>query len=166
MVRSLTTYKGIKFRSKFETQLAAYFDRNNITWKYEPCKIPWQPPVRTYTPDFLVTLPSGETFYVEAKGFFDPTSRSKMACVKAQYPDLDLRFVFMAENKRISKAYENSRTYKEWAEQKGYVCWTVEPLQRTQQAGEDDNGRRSRKPSTRKPGVRTKGSRSKTSASA
>ena len=61
------TYNKTRFASKFEAELAKKFDELGIKWEYEPCRIPWQPAVRYYKPDFKVTLPSGEEFFVEAK---------------------------------------------------------------------------------------------------
>lgn len=120
-----TKYKGTEFRSKFEANLAKKFDEMGVLWKYEPCQIPWQPTVRMYKPDFWVKLPDGTEFYVEAKGFFDGMARSKMACIREQYPDLDIRFVFMSDTKKLSKSTA-AKTYKEWAERYGYTCWSVD----------------------------------------
>lgn len=119
-------HKGCTFASTFEQRLANYFDEQGIAWEYEPIKIPWQPAVRYYKPDFKVTLPSGEQFYVEAKGFFDGDARSKMIQVKAQHPDVDIRMVFMRGDNVLSRKAKNPTTYTAWAERYGFPCFEIE----------------------------------------
>ena len=50
-------------------------------------------------PDFVVATPSG-IVYIEAKGYLRPEHRSKLAAVKQQHPDVDLRIVFYANIQR------------------------------------------------------------------
>lgn len=120
------TYKGVKFLSKFEKSLAETLDKSKMHWQYEPMSVDWQPPVSTYTPDFVVTMPDGTAQYVEVKGFLDVGSRIKMLCVKEQYPDLDIAFLFMRGNNRLTKA-KNSLTYTEWAKKNGFKVLEVGP---------------------------------------
>lgn len=121
-------YGGVRFASKYEAHLAEYFDKHGIVWEYEPIRIPWQPSVRYYKPDFKITLPSGETFYLEAKGYFDGSARGKMVMVKEQHPDLDIRLAFMDDTKIIGKSKTKSKTYKEWADRYNFLCYNV-PIQ-------------------------------------
>lgn len=121
-------YKKTRFASKFEADVAKKFDALGIKWEYEPCRIPWQPTVRHYKPDFKVTLPNGESFFIECKGYFDPAMRSKMAQIREQHPDLDIRFIFMSEDKVISKYTRNPTTYKAWAHKHGYACCKPDTL--------------------------------------
>lgn len=59
-------------------------------------------------------LPNG--IIVEAKGKLDRLVREKMALVIEQNPDLDIRFLFMRDNK-IAK---NSKTrYSDWCKKRG-----------------------------------------------
>lgn len=148
-----STYNKTRFASKFEAELAKKFDELGIKWEYEPCRIPWQPAVRYYKPDFKVTLPNGEEFLIECKGYFDPSMRSKMAQVREQHPDLDIRFVFMCEDKVVSKSTKNPTTYKRWAERHGYPCWNPDTLaesdstnveRKTRRTGKHRNTRRSK----------------------
>lgn len=125
---SKTKYKKTTFASKFEAEIAKKFDELGIHWEYEPIRIPWQPAVRYYKPDFRITLPSGETKLIECKGFFDPAARGKMAQIRAQYPDLDIDFMFMNEEKVISRKTANPTTYKAWAHKHGYSCFYPETL--------------------------------------
>ncbi len=75
---------------------------------------------RTYTPDFF--LPNNIIF--EAKGKMTAPVRKKMLAVKASWPDLDLRLLFMRDN----KIHKNSTTrYTEWATKHGFPN-AVEPI--------------------------------------
>lgn len=53
----------------------------------------------TYTPDFPIRLKNGNTFFIEAKGYWDAADRAKLRHVKAQNPEVDIRMVFQADNK-------------------------------------------------------------------
>ena len=46
-----------------------------------------------------------------------PGDAAKMRAVKAAYPDLDIRFVFMDAHQRIGK---QKQTYAEWADRYGF----------------------------------------------
>lgn len=66
----------------------------------------------SYTPDFF--LPNG--IIVEAKGRWDSADRKKMAAMAEQYPDLDIRMLFLANN-WLTKRHKES--YGSWCEKKG-----------------------------------------------
>lgn len=103
-----------KLKSGFERKVAKYLETNKVPYEYESIKVPYVVPSkkRTYNPDF--ELPNG--IIVEAKGKLDRLVREKMALVFEQNPDLDIRFLFMRDNK-ISK---NSKTrYSDWCEKRG-----------------------------------------------
>lgn len=123
-----STYNKTRFASKFEAELAKKFDELGIEWEYEPFSIPWQPTVRKYTPDFRLTLADGTEIILESKGFFDPAARSKMAQIRSQYPDLNIQFLFMDENKVVTKSSSRRTTYKEWAEKHGYKVCSLDTL--------------------------------------
>lgn len=53
-----TDYRGNTFRSKLESEWAAWFDSIGMTWQYEPIKF------GRYTPDFGI---DGLTVFVEVK---------------------------------------------------------------------------------------------------
>ena len=112
-------WNGTKFASKFERDFAQYLDKHGIAWEYEPDGLYWLPKPRVYKPDFKLSKSDGSTYYVETKGFFDADSRVKMACVKDQFPNEDIRMVFMDPNKKISKS-KTSKTYSEWCDKAGY----------------------------------------------
>jgi Phage endonuclease I len=80
------------YASGFESRVAKSLEERKVKYLYEPEKIEYMK-LHTYTPDFK--LPNG--IYIETKGRFMPQDRSKHLLVKAQHPDLDIRFVFMRD---------------------------------------------------------------------
>lgn len=54
---------------------------------------------------------------IEAKGYFRPGDVAKMRAVKAQNPDLDVRFVFMDPHKKISG---QRQTHAQWCDRHGF----------------------------------------------
>jgi hypothetical protein len=92
-------YHGV--RSGLEDTICQELSSQGIDYKYEELKIKYTQPskVRTYTPDIL--LPNG--IVIEIKGRWVAADRQKIALVKAQYPDLDLRMVFSNSKAKISK---------------------------------------------------------------
>ncbi|CAA2141581.1 hypothetical protein HYPP_02602 [Hyphomicrobium sp. ghe19] len=83
---------------------------------YELFKIKYDPPAktRTYTPDFVLI----NGIIVETKGRFVTADRQKHKFIKAQYPNLVIRFVFSNPNQRISK--KSQTTYAMWCDQYGF----------------------------------------------
>jgi hypothetical protein len=105
---------ALKLRSGFEKKVATKLTEKKIKFGYESLRLPYlvPPTPRTYTPDF--TLPNG--IIVEAKGKFDRDSRKKMALIIEQYPDKDIRMLFMRNNP-INKG--SKTTYTDWCEERG-----------------------------------------------
>jgi len=77
-------------------------------------------PSRTakYTPDYYIKSKSGKTIICESKGYFKTADRQKMLLVKAQHPDLDIRFIFSRSSTTISK--KSRTTYGMWCEKHGF----------------------------------------------
>ena len=92
------------YRSAFELNLAKSLANNNVSFEYESEKLSYVPKPRVYTPDFY--LPD-HSVYIEAKGHFDKGDRVKMQLIKEQYPDLDIRIVFLNARNKI---YKGSKT--------------------------------------------------------
>ena len=108
--------KRLKYRSKFDLELAIVLANNKVKFEYESKKFLYVPKVRTYTPDFY--LPDTNIF-IEAKGHLDKADRVKMVLVKDQHKDLDIRFVFMNARNRI---YRGSKTtYADWCNRYDFV---------------------------------------------
>jgi len=101
------------FKSGFERTLAAQLNAAQIDWKYEAQKIDYTLQGE-YNPDFLLVR-SG--ILIEAKGLLDRESKRKMVAVKKQHPELDLRFVFMQNDKKIPGT---KQTHGQWAERNGF----------------------------------------------
>jgi hypothetical protein len=95
--------------------LAKGLAQNKVKFEYESKKFLYIPKPRTYTPDFYI-VESG--IYIEAKGHFDKADRVKMALVKQQHKDLDIRFVFMNARNKIYKG--SKTTYADWCNKHDY----------------------------------------------
>jgi predicted nuclease of restriction endonuclease-like RecB superfamily len=106
-------------KNKFETKIFKELQKTGIPFKYESEKIPYVLSGH-YIPDFVLITKLGK-IYVEAKGYFRPEHKRKMIAVKKQHPELDIRLVFYAPNKKYEKwAIKNGFKYsfvsipKEW----------------------------------------------------
>lgn len=122
-------HNGFEFRSKFEHRIAVDLETRGVAYDYESEEYEYFTKVRNgccedcsgthvvqrrwYTPDFF--LPNG--IIIEAKGQFTASNRVTLKAVREVHDSLDLRLVFMANN-RISK--NSDTTYLEWAEQFGF----------------------------------------------
>jgi hypothetical protein len=123
-----------KLRSRLEDNVATYLNKTRVEYTYETSSFRyrfWLPNTicsecggeskafkwRTYTPDFF--LPN--EIIIEAKGKMGSPERKKLIAIKEEHPDMDLRLLFMRDNKihRMSKT-----RYSVWAEKNGFP-WTV-----------------------------------------
>ena len=103
------------FRSGLEEKIAAQLRLAGINPCYESRKLPYRvEETHNYTPDFPVT----QSLIIETKGRFQTADRMKMLKIKAQYPDIEFRFVFTNSKARISKASQT--TYARWCEKNGF----------------------------------------------
>ncbi|RYF20761.1 MAG: endonuclease I [Oxalobacteraceae bacterium] len=102
----------MKYRSKFEKDFAA----KHKDAKYESVKIKYTIE-HTYNPDWV--LPNG--IMIETKGLWTGQDRNKHLAVKKQHPGIDIRFVFMANNK-LRKG--SKTTYGAWCDAKGFK-WAI-----------------------------------------
>lgn len=92
------TYRGIRFRSTWETRFAQACDAHGILWDYE--KRAFDLGTCTYRPDF--ELPFG--VFVEIKGWLDKRSVEKLALFRKLYPDITLVLV----RRNLLKAFEHA----------------------------------------------------------
>jgi len=122
-------HKGFTFRSKFEHRIAVDLETRGVNYDYEREEWEYFTKVRNgvckdcngihvyqrrwYTPDFF--LPNG--IVIEAKGQFTASNRVTLKAIREVHDSVDLRLVFMANN-RISKA--SGTTYVDWCEQFGF----------------------------------------------
>lgn len=100
------------FKSGFERTLATQIKAAGVPLAYETLKIHYKID-HIYTPDFV--LPNG--IIIEAKGYFRKGDTAKYKAVKYQNPELDIRFVFMDEDKKIPG---QKQTHGEWCKRHGF----------------------------------------------
>ena len=105
-----------KFRSGLEEQVAKLLEGLGVTYEYESCKVPYTIQ-HHYHPDFI--LPNH--VHLETKGYWSAPDRRKIAAVKRDNPELDLRMVFQSPYNKISKG--SKTTYAKWCE-KHDIPWT------------------------------------------
>ena len=98
-----------KYRSKLEERVSEFMTNLGVVYEYEDTRIPYTLQ-HNYTPDFKLV----NGIYLETKGFFSSSDRTKMLAVKKQHPELDIRMVFQAP---FNKLYKGSKsTYASWCE--------------------------------------------------
>ena len=122
------------WRSGLEEANAALLVKQAIKFLYEKVTFKYIAPetVHRYTPDFV--LHNG--IIIETKGRFHSADRKKHKLIKAQHPDLDLRFVFSNSRSRLRKG--SPTTYAKWAFDHGFqyadktipLAWMHEPKNR------------------------------------
>lgn len=121
MPRGKVTKKqaGIKhgYRSGLEENISSKLSEFGVDGEYEQHKIKYTKPAteHTYTPDFK--LPNG--IFVETKGRFVTEDRKKHLLIRAQYPQLDIRFVFQNSRNKIRKG--SPTTYADWCNKHGFI---------------------------------------------
>lgn len=103
------------YRSGLEVLNAKLLEEQGVDAKYEAVVLSYTVPERvaSYTPDFV--LPNG--IVIETKGQFVSADRTKHRLIRAQHPNLDIRFVFSVPTARIGK--KSATTYALWCERLG-----------------------------------------------
>jgi len=113
----------------FENRIKTELEAQGVSFHFEPFSIPYRKECR-YVPD--IVLPNG--IIVEIKGWFKSADRKKHRLIKAQHPELDIRFVFGNPDNLIGK--QSSTTYAKWCETNGFKyahrhipqSWLNEPV--------------------------------------
>lgn len=102
-------------RSGLEDVICQELSKRGIPYKYEELTLTYTQPEkqRKYTPD--IVLENG--IVVEIKGRWVTADRHKIALVKQQYPEMDLRMVFSNSKAKISKA--SKTTYADYCDKLG-----------------------------------------------
>ena len=85
-----------------------------VEYEYETHTITYDARPRRYKPDFI--LPNG--VIIEAKGRFLGGDRSKHLLIKKQFPELDIRFLFQADNPLSPKS---KTRYSDWCKRHGFL---------------------------------------------
>lgn len=103
-------------RSGLEESVCHDLIEKGVRYEYETLKIKYTRPAKqhTYTPD--IVLPNG--IILELKGRYLTEDRQKHLLVKAQHPELDIRFVFSNSKTKISK--RSKTTYSDWCNKHGF----------------------------------------------
>jgi hypothetical protein len=111
------TRKKTGYRSTLEVKVAKQLQDEGVTFAYESLRVPYTLPAaeKHYCPDFPIP---GTNILIEAKGRFDADDRKKLALVKEQHPEWDLRLVF--ENARGKINPSSKTTLAEWADKHGF----------------------------------------------
>lgn len=120
------TFKsGLEYRTALQLEEAGVeYDYECEEWEYftkvrngvcEDCSGTHVGQRRWYTPDFFLS----NGIVIEAKGHFTSGNRTTLKAIRDFHPSVDLRIVFMANN-RISK--NSDTTYVDWAEKAGFKC--------------------------------------------
>ena len=120
--------KKHKVRSKLETVIVDLLNEYQATWDYEVTKISYKVPEsdHKYIVDF--TLSNG--ILLEGKGWLkDHDERRKYLLIKAQHPDLDLRFVFANPNKFCGGT---KMTHQQWADKNGFRWCSIHDTEQIQ----------------------------------
>ena len=111
--------KVLQMKGTFEDKVICDLDERGVPYMYEPDKIAYYVE-RHYIPDLKIG-----TMFVELKGYFRQDAQRKMKAVKAQHPELDIRFVFQKADAKINGAKKRkdgtNMTCSEWAERNGFV---------------------------------------------
>lgn len=103
-------------RSGLEDVICQELTAKGIPYKYEELTLEYIQPEkkRKYTPD-IVLEQSG--IIIEIKGRWVTADRQKIAMVKQQHPEIDLRMVFSNSKTKISK--QSSTTYGSYCDKLG-----------------------------------------------
>jgi hypothetical protein len=112
---------GTVVRSGFEKRVLSKI-RDGEFWRYEAVRVPYLA-TRYYWPD--VEIAPLEDYdaarYVELKGRFTSADRTKTLLVLKHNPDIDLRFLFQANN-TLTKT--SKTRYSDWCD-KHNIPWAV-----------------------------------------
>lgn len=118
-LKRTTLLRMAQMKGTFEQAVLSDLDSRGVPYMYEPDKLAYYVE-RHYIPDLKLGA-----MIVELKGYFRQDSQRKMKAVKAQYPDMDVRFVFQKASATIQGAKKRKdgtkMTCSEWADRNGFV---------------------------------------------
>ena len=111
----------MSYRSKAEKVFANILTDDRINFTYEPNRIKYTIH-KKYIPDFYLI---DYDFYIEYKGYFKSSDRTKHKLIKEQHPHIDIRFIFLNSDLKLNK---NSKTsYGEWCNKYGFK-WALKEI--------------------------------------
>jgi hypothetical protein len=152
--RTSVRAKALGFRSGFESDVADTLHNLGVKFDYEhpvKCCFNYYKPINkgrllneawqevkigdknriaqlcSYTTDYVIYKQDGTPhFYVETKGRFTASDRSKHRLIKEQYPEVDLRILFQNNGKATPKL-----TYKAWCDKFNITCGFIKRKTKT-----------------------------------
>jgi hypothetical protein len=104
--------RALTFKSGLESKVASILPEK-VGQAYEVHKIKYLVE-HEYTPDFSIN----DTTFIEAKGYFRASDRSKHLAIKKLHPELTIYFVFGDAQNKLNKA--SKTTYADWATKYGF----------------------------------------------
>lgn len=104
-------------RSFFEVDVHKALKKKFKSTEYETEKLNYVVE-KVYIPDFIVYDKYGNKIYIEAKGRFLPSDRTKMLKVREANPNLDIRIIFMQDNYLTKRKIQR---YTDWATNHGFI---------------------------------------------
>lgn len=107
------------YRSRSEEGVANTLTELEVPFTYEKDRFKYVKE-HSYTPDFCLPSADGKKLYLEVKGFFEPSDRTKMLAVIKQNPKLRVWMVFDNPNAWLTKSKKG--TYATWCDQNG-IPW-------------------------------------------
>ena len=109
------------YRSQLEEAVGADLVKLGHVADYEPCKFDYTLH-RKYTPDFGIK--EGD-FYIEVKGWFSGSDRSKLLAVFKANPDLPLFVALQMPRQRLNA--KSKTTVAQWCD-KHHIKWCPTPI--------------------------------------
>ena len=126
----------LMYRSKYEKRVGQYLTDHEVTYGYEEMSYEYDEPLRKnrsrctecgstnlvrtgwYTPDFFIHT-GNRTIIIETKGRFTAADRRKMVAIRKEHPDLDIRMLFMRDNRLTRRSATH---YSDWCHKNDYTC--------------------------------------------
>lgn len=102
------------YRSKLELNFAQHLAKLNLPVLHETNKFEYIK-THTYTPDFKLT----DNIFIETKGLFSASDRTKMLLTREQNPHLIFILVFQVPGLKLSKKSKTS--YAQWCDKHGFL---------------------------------------------
>jgi len=106
----------MKFKSKFEAQFHKTYGQSLMGYELDRYAYTIQ---HQYTPDWKVS----DHCFIETKGRWLSSDRTKITAVVKQNPGLIVAMVFMEPNKKISSSSKTS--YADYCDKKGIIWFDI-----------------------------------------
>lgn len=105
-----------QLKSGLEIRINKELNKRKLDYNYEGLFIRYRIE-KKYWPDFAVwNKQSGDTTFLEVKGYFKYEDQVKMRAVKEANPNLDIRMVFDKDN----KIPRSNMRYSDWCKKYGF----------------------------------------------